>query len=388
MRIGIPKESAPGETRVALVPSLVTSLTREKHEIFVESGAGDASYFPDADYVKAGARVIDNPAALYESAELILKVQPPQIHPVLKKDEAELVREGSSYIGFLAPVSNPDVVSIFTHRRITSYAMEYIPRISRAQSMDALSSMATVAGYKSVLLAATRLPKLFPLLMTAAGTVPPAIVLVLGAGVAGLQAIATARRLGAKVEAFDPRPAVREQVRSLGAAFIDISAFEHVETSGGYAREQSADFLKLEQEIISKRLPIIDVVISTAQVFGKKAPVLLTAEMVGMMHPGSVIVDLAAEQGGNCELTQAGKTVDHNGVTILGPINLPASIPTHASQLYAKNISNLTLHLFQKGATQPDLTDEIVKGCMITSNGTIVHESVREALTGKEVTPA
>jgi len=388
VRIGIPKESAPGETRVALVPSLVTSLTREKHEIFVESGAGDASYFPDADYVKAGARVVDNPAALYESAELILKVQPPQIHPVLKKDEAELVREGSSYIGFLAPVSNPDVVSIFTRRRITSYAMEYIPRISRAQSMDALSSMATVAGYKSVLLAATRLPKLFPLLMTAAGTVPPAIVLVLGAGVAGLQAIATARRLGAKVEAFDPRPAVREQVRSLGAAFIDISAFEHVETSGGYAREQSADFLKLEQEIISKRLPIIDVVISTAQVFGKKAPVLLTAEMVRMMHPGSVIVDLAAEQGGNCELTQAGKTVDHNGVTILGPINLPASIPTHASQLYAKNISNLTLHLFQKGATQPDLTDEIVKGCMITSNGTIVHESVREALTGKEVTPA
>ena len=383
MKIGIPKESAPGETRVALVPSLVSSLTREKHEVFVETGAGLGSTFPDAEYEKAGARILPDTISLYQGAEVILKVQPPQFHPVLRKDEAELIKEGSTYVGFLAPVSNHDVVRIFAHRRITSFAMEYVPRISRAQSMDALSSMATVAGYKSVLLAASQLQKLFPLLMTAAGTLPPAIVLVLGAGVAGLQAIATARRLGAKVEAFDPRPAVRDQVRSLGAAFIDMSIIEPTETAGGYAREQSADFLKKEQDIISKRLPIVDVVISTAQVFGKRAPVLITADMVTLMRPGSIIVDLAAEQGGNCELTRAGKTVEHDGVSILGPVNLPASLPVHASQLYSKNICNLTLHLFQKGATRPDPADEIVKGCMITDDGAIVNEAVKQFLVEK-----
>jgi NAD(P) transhydrogenase subunit alpha len=249
--------------------------------------------------------------------------------------------------------------------------------------MDAMSSMATIAGYKSVLIAASRLQKLFPLLMTAAGTLPPAIVLVLGAGVAGLQAIATARRLGAKVEAFDPRPAVRDQVRSLGAAFIDMSIIEPTETAGGYAREQSAEFLKKEQDIISKRLPIVDVVISTAQVFGKRPPVLLTAEMIGLMRPGSVIVDLAAEQGGNCELTQPGKTIEHNGVMILGPVNLPAALPTHASQLYAKNVSSLALHLYQQGATRPDASDDIVKGCMITDQGAIVNDVVRQLLVEK-----
>ncbi|MGA3245101.1 MAG: Re/Si-specific NAD(P)(+) transhydrogenase subunit alpha [Bacteroidota bacterium] len=383
MKIGIPKESAPGETRVALVPSLVSSLTRENHEVFIEAGAGLASFFPDIEYEQAGARILPDTPSLYQASQTILKVQPPQFHPILQKDEAELLREGSTYIGFLAPVSNPDIVRIFVHRRITSFAMEYVPRISRAQSMDALSSMATVAGYKSVLIAASKLHKLFPLLMTAAGTIPPAIVLILGAGVAGLQAIATARRLGAKVEAFDPRPAVRDQVRSLGAAFIDISIIEPTEAAGGYAREQSAEFLKKEQDIISKRLPIVDVVISTAQIFGKRPPVLITAEMLGLMRPGAVIVDLAAEQGGNCELTHPGKTIEHNGVTILGPVNLPATLPTHASQLYAKNVSNLALHLFQKGATRPDPADEIVKGCMITDNGTIVNEVVRQLLVEK-----
>lgn len=383
MKIGIPKESAPGETRVALVPSLVSSLTREKHEVFIEAGAGIASSFPDAEYEQAGARIIPDTISLYQAVQTILKVQPPQFHAGLQKDEAELLQEGSTYIGFLAPVSNPDIVNIFVHRRITSFAMEYVPRISRAQSMDALSSMATVAGYKSVLLAASSLQKLFPLLMTAAGTLSPAIVLVLGAGVAGLQAIATARRLGAKVEAFDPRPAVRDQVRSLGAAFIDMPIIEPTETAGGYAREQSAEFLKTEQDVISKRLPIVDVVISTAQVFGKRPPVLITTEMLKLMRPGSVIVDLAAEQGGNCELTQPGKTVEHSGVAILGPVNLPASLPTHASQLYAKNISNLILHLYQKGATRPDPSDEIVKGCMITDNGGIVSDAVRQLLVEK-----
>ena len=388
LRIGIPKESAPGETRVALVPSIVPLLIKEKHEVFVESGAGLASLCTDAEYERAGARVLPDAASVYETAQVILKVQPPQFHPILKKDEAELIREGSTYIRFLAPVSNPDVVKIFSHRKITSFAMEYVPRISRAQSMDALSSMATIAGYKSVLLAASRLQKLFPLLMTAAGTLPPAIVLVLGAGVAGLQAIATARRLGAKVEAFDPRPVVGEQVRSLGAAFIDISIAGPAETTDGYAKEQSAEFLKKEQDVISKRLPIVDVVISTAQVFGKRAPVLVTTEMLALMHPGSIIVDLAAEQGGNCELTEPGKTIEYNGVTILGPVNLPASLPTHASQLYAKNITNLALYIFQHGATQPDDADEIVKGCMITSNGSIVHEGVRQLLAERGVSPA
>jgi NAD(P) transhydrogenase subunit alpha len=383
LKIGIPKETAPGETRVALIPSLVSALTRDNHETLVETGAGLASSFTDAQYEKAGAHIISDAGALYNSAETILKVQPPQFNTVLKKDEAELVREGSIYIGFLAPVSNPDVVRIFARRRITSFAMEYVPRISRAQSMDALSSMATVAGYKAVLLAASRLEKLFPLLMTAAGTLPPAIVLVLGAGVAGLQAIATARRLGAKVEAFDPRPVVRDQVRSLGAAFIDMAIIEPTETAGGYAREQSAEFLKKEQDVISKRLPIVDVVISTAQVFGKRPPVLITEEMVKLMQPGSVIVDLAAEQGGNCELTQAGKTIDKHGVTILGPVNLPASVPTHASQLYAKNVVNLTLQLYQKGATRPDFADEITKGCVITDGGSVVNETVKQLLIEK-----
>jgi H+-translocating NAD(P) transhydrogenase subunit alpha len=383
LKIGIPKETAPGETRVALVPSLVSALTRQKHEVLIESGAGLASSYSDGEYAQSGAQVLTDVASLYQAAQIILKVQPPQFHPGLQKDEAELIQEGSTYIGFLAPVSNPDIVRIFVRRRITSFAMEYVPRISRAQSMDALSSMATVAGYKSVLIAASRLQKLFPLLMTAAGTIPPAIVLVLGAGVAGLQAIATARRLGAKVEAFDPRPAVRDQVRSLGAAFIDMSIIEPTETAGGYAREQSDEFLKKEQDIISKRLPIVDVVISTAQIFGKRAPILITEDMVKLLKPGSVVVDLAAEQGGNCELTQPGKTIEHQGVTILGPLNLPAALPTHASLLYAKNISNLALHVYQNGSNRPDPTDEIVKGCMITDNGAIVQETVRQLLAEK-----
>lgn len=383
MKIGIPKETAPGETRVALIPSLVSSLARDNHEVIVESGAGLAAAFTDIQYERAGASIAPDATRLYTSADTILKVQPPQFHSVLKIDEAELFREGSTYIGFLAPVANPDVVRIFTRRRIASFAMEYVPRISRAQSMDALSSMATVAGYKAVLLAASELDKLFPLLMTAAGTLPPAIVLILGAGVAGLQAIATARRLGAKVEAFDPRPAVRDQVRSLGAAFIDMAIIDPVETASGYALEQSKEFLKKEQDIISKRLPIVDVVISTAQVFGKRPPVLLTEEMVKMLRPGSVIVDLAAEQGGNCELTQAGKTIERHGVTIIGPINLPASVPTHASQLYAKNVVNLTLHLYQKGTTKPDFGDEITKGCVITNDGSVVNETVKQLLLEK-----
>jgi NAD(P) transhydrogenase subunit alpha len=388
LKIGIPKETAPGETRVALIPSLVSSLTRSKHEVQIESGAGLCSSFTDEEYAQAGAVIVTDVRSLYATSNMVLKVQPPQIHPSLRIDEAEMIAEGSTYIGFLAPVANPDVVKIFARRRVTSFAMEYIPRISRAQSMDALSSMATIAGYKSVLLAAARLNKLFPLFMTAAGTLPPAVVLVLGAGVAGLQAIATARRLGAKVEAFDPRPVVRDQVKSLGATFIDMELESQAETAGGYAREQSEEFLRKEQDIIGKRMPNVDVVISTAQVFGKRPPVLITAEMVRMMKPGSIIVDLAAEQGGNCELTKAGATIEHEGVTIIGPVNLPASVPTHASQLYAKNVVNLIQQLYQNGSIRPDFADEIAKGCVITDSGTVANETVKQLLSEKGVTLA
>jgi len=293
-----------------------------------------------------------------------------------------LVKEGSSYIGFLAPLANHDVVKTFVSRRVTSFSMEYIPRITRAQSMDALSSMATVAGYKAVLLATERLGKMFPLLMTAAGTVPAATVLILGAGVAGLQAIATAKRLGAKVEAFDVRAAVKEQVKSLGAAFLEMEITENLETAGGYAKEQSAEFIRKQREMLTARLPKINVAITTAQVFGKKAPILMTADMVKAMRPGSVIVDLAAEQGGNCELTEAGRTVEKHGVTIIGAVNLPATLPIDASLMYSKNIINLFRLLYPKPEATPDFGDEVVKGACITRNGEIVNESIRSAIQG------
>ncbi|MER3523206.1 MAG: NAD(P)(+) transhydrogenase (Re/Si-specific) subunit alpha [Ignavibacteria bacterium] len=374
MMIGVPKETLNGETRVAIIPALVSHLMRDKHQVLIESGAGAAASFSDDAYTAAGAGIVSDARTLYAESDLVLKVQPPTVA------EAQLLREGSSYAGFLAPLAHRDVVRVFVRRRVTAFSMEYVPRITRAQSMDALSSMATVAGYKAVLLAANILDKMFLLMMTAAGTVPPATVLVLGVGVAGLQAIATAKRLGAKVEAFDPRPAVKEQVRSLGAAFIDMEIMEGVETAGGYAKEQSEAFLQKEREVIAARLPKVDAVISTAQVFGKRAPILLTTDMVSLMRRGSVIVDLAAEQGGNCELTEAGTTVTHNGVTIIGAVNLPATIPYHASQMYAKNIVTLVQHLYPKGNPQPDFNDEIVKGCCITHNGEITNDALRTAL--------
>jgi H+-translocating NAD(P) transhydrogenase subunit alpha len=377
--IGIPRELAPGETRVALVPSLVSSLVKDKHQVLVEAGAGLAARFADDEYAKAGATIVDGPAALYAQADVIFKVQPPKT--ILNgKPEVEHLREGTTCIGFFAPLANPDLVSAFVKRKITTFSMEYIPRITRAQSMDALSSMATVAGYKAVLLAAGRMPKMFPMLMTAAGTVPAATVLVLGAGVAGLQAIATAKRLGAKVEAFDPRPAVKDQVKSVGATFIEMEITENVETAGGYAKEQSEAFLRREQEVIGARLPRINAVVTTAQIFGKRAPVLITEAMVKMMHPGSVIVDLAAEQGGNCELTEAGREVEKHGVIIIGAVNLPATAPIDASQMYSRNLLNLFKHLYPKSDAVPDFADEIARGACITRNGEVTNESVRAAL--------
>lgn len=382
MKIAIPKEVAPGETRVAVIPSMISTFVREKHEVLVESGAGLASSHADQDYVSAGASIAPDAKQIIQSADLLIKVQPPT------RGEASLMRQGAMYIGLLAPLSNGPTIQEFLSRSVTAFSMEYIPRISRAQSMDVLSSMATVAGYKAVLLATEKLGKMFPLLMTAAGTIPPATVLILGAGVAGLQAIATAKRLGAKVEAFDPRPAVKEQVKSLGANFVEMELpKENVETKGGYAAQQSDEFLKKEMEAIAGRLPKVDVVISTAQVFGKKAPVLISADMVKLMRKGTVIVDLAAEQGGNCELTEAGKTVEKNGVTIIGSVNTASLLPFDASLMYSRNILNFFQLLYPKadsakGSSAPDFEDEIIKGACITRNGQIVNEGVKTALQG------
>ena len=381
MNIAVPRETIPSETRVALTPAVVALLKREGHTVTVQAGAGLAAGFTDEAYVQAGATLLPTAAELYRSAELLVKVHPPAPRTELVH-EADALPEGAIYMGFLNAFTQPEALHHLAGRKATVYALEFVPRITRAQSMDALSSMATVAGYKSVLLAAARLPKMFPLLMTAAGTITPAQVLILGAGVAGLQAIATARRLGAKVEAFDPRPAVREQVKSLGAAFVEMELPKDAETAGGYAKEMSPEFLVKEQEAIAARLPKMDVVIATAQVFGKRAPILVTADMVQLMKPGAVIVDLAAEQGGNCELTQAGRTVETpGGVSIIGAVNLPATVPQDASLLYAKNLFNLIKHLFPKTGPAPEADDEIARGACAVRAGEIVHPALQALKT-------
>jgi len=383
MKIGIPREIREGETRVAIVPTMVMELKKLDAEVLVEKDAGKAAFFRDEEYEKAGARVVPDAVSLYREADVVLKVQPPMVHPQLKKYELDLLREGATLVGFLNPAANKDLVQKLLSKKITAFAMELIPRITRAQSMDALSSMATVAGYKAVLISTQYVPKFFPLLMTAAGTIPPANVLIIGAGVAGLQAIATAKRLGARVEAFDVRPSVKEQIESLGARFVEMELPEDVETKDGYAKEVSEEFVKKEMEAIGSRLPKVDVVISTAQVFGKRAPLLITEEMVKTMHEGSVIVDLAAEQGGNCELTQAGKVVTKYGVTIYGPVNLPASLPVDASQMYSRNLTNFVKHLYQAENRALDFEDEITKNSCVCSNGELVSETMKSLYGGK-----
>lgn len=373
MKIGVPKETVTGENRVAVIPSMINVLTKMDHDVLVEKKAGLKASFNDEQYSKAGASIIESSKTLYESSDLIMKVQPPF------ETEVDQLKTGSTLISFLAPLNNLPMIGKLINCKITSFSMEFVPRITRAQSMDALSSMATIAGYKAVLIAANHLGKIFPLLMTAAGSIAPATVLVLGAGVAGLQAIATAKRLGAKVEAFDPRPAVKEQVKSLGAQFVEMKLPEEdVETVGGYAKEQSNAFLFKEQEAVAARLPKVDVVITTAQIFGKKAPTIITKEMVKSMKSGSIIIDLAAEQGGNCELTQANKTITKYDVTIYGAVNLPATVPVHASQMYSKNITNLVKHLLQESPY--DFEDEITKGACITHEGQIKNQMIAEAL--------
>jgi H+-translocating NAD(P) transhydrogenase subunit alpha len=352
----VPRERAAGERRVALVPELAGRLVASGFEVLIERGAGEAASFPDAAYEEAGARVLDD---VYGEAEAVAKVQSPS------EEEVARLRGGQVLVGFLQPLTDPDGIERLAARGVTAFAMESIPRITRAQPMDALSSQATVSGYKAALIAADRLPKFFPMLMTAAGTVAPAKVLVLGAGVAGLQAVATARRLGAVVTGFDVRPVVREQIESLGANWLDLGVVGE-ETEGGYAQELSEEQQRRQQEELEARLPEFDVVITTALIPGRAAPRLIPASAVAAMKPGSVIVDLAAEAGGNCELTEPGEEVVREGVTIIGPTNLPSSMPFHASQLYARNISALLQHLAPEGELTLDFEDEITAGACVT----------------------
>lgn len=368
MIVAVPREIAAGETRVAAVPETVGRLRKVGLEVHVERGAGTAAGFPDAAYEEAGAVLEADTRSLWGRGDLVLKVREPMANPSLGAHELDLCREGAILIGFLKPAEHADLLPRYAARRITAFAMEKLPRTSRAQKMDALSSMSTVAGYKAVLVAAARLPRFFPLLMTAAGTVPPARVFILGAGVAGLQAIATARRLGALVEAFDVRPAVREEVQSLGATFVgpgegDAAAHSAPATSGSgaYAGELSEDEKEKERALLAKHLASADVVIATAMVPGRRAPILVTEAQVRAMRPGAVIVDLAAEAGGNCELTRPNEEVAAHGVTILGPVNLAASLPGHASQMYARNLLAFVLLFAKDGKLEPDFTDDILR---------------------------
>ena len=365
MRVGVPRELEPGERRVALVPDAVGRLGASGIEVAVEQGAGAAASFTDDAYREAGAIVLASAAEVYESSDLVAKVAKPSEH------EAGALREGVVLVGFLQPLTDREGIDRLASRGVIAFAMESIPRITRAQPMDALSSQSTVAGYKAVLLAAERLPKFFPMLMTAAGTVPPAKVLVLGAGVAGLQAIATARRLGAVVSAFDVRPVVKEQVESLGATFLELGV-RGEETAGGYARELTEEEQRQQQEELAARIPDFDVVITTALVPGRPAPRLIPASAVEAMRPGSVIVDLAAEAGGNCELTSPGEEVERGGVRIVGLTNLPSTMPYHASQLYARNVTALLQHLAPEGELRLDFDDEIIAGTCVTRREGVV----------------
>lgn len=375
MKLVVPKESRSGETRVALVPAELSRLAGV--EVLVQRGAGDEAFYTDADYEAAGAALVDSADEMYASADLVAKVQPPTLA------EVELLPEGSSLVSFLAPSAYLDVVAALARRKVTSYSFELVPRTSRAQPMDALSSQATVAGYRAALVGANRLSKFFPLLMTAAGTVPPARCLVLGAGVAGLQAIATARRLGAVVSAYDVRSAAKEEVKSVGAAFLELT-LEAQEGQGGYAAAQSEDFQARQREMIAAHVAASDVVITTAAVPGRTAPVLVTQAMVEAMKPGSLIVDLAARTGGNCELTVDGESIDHGGVCVIGAGDLATSLPAHASLLYARNVSSFVGLLVKEGKLAPDFSDEIVDKSLVTAAGIVHHEPTRAALEAQQ----
>ncbi len=382
MIVGVPKETAALERRVSVVPETVPKLGAGV-KVAVERGAGENAGFPDSDYATAGATIAPDQRSLYAQADIVLKVLPPT------PDEAALVKEGSTIVSFLFPVANLETVKRLASRKATAFAMELIPRISRAQPMDALSSQANVAGYKAVIVAADTVPKLFPLMMTAAGTISPAKVFVLGAGVAGLQAIATARRLGAVVDAYDVRPVVKEQVMSLGAKFAEMPVeAKDAQDAGGYAKAMGEEFTKKQQEFLAQRAKAMDVVITTALIPGARAPILITEDAVKGMRPGSVVVDLAAEQKGNCALTEPGKTVVKYGVTIHGPLNLPSTMAPESSRLYSRNISSLLLTMLKDGALTIDPKDDIIKGSMVINAGQVVHGPTVKAIEGPAAGPA
>jgi len=384
MIVGVVKETFPGEARVALVPAGVQQLTRADLEVVIESGAGTDAGYDDASYVEKGASLAVDRADVWNRADVVLQVRSLGANPDEGKADLERTRSGQVVIGVCEPLTEHDSNRAIAATGATLFSMEMMPRITRAQSMDILSSMATIAGYKAVLLGADALPKLFPMMMTAAGTLAAARVFVVGAGVAGLQAIASARRLGAVVHAYDVRPVVREQVESLGGKFVELELeTDTAEDAGGYAKELGEDFYTKQREMMLSVVAESDVVITTAAIPGKKAPILVTREMVEGMHRGSVVVDLAAERGGNCELTKPGERVDHNGVTILGPLNIPSDVPYHASQMYSKNITTFLLHLVKEGELIVDLDDEITRSTLITRDGSVVHERVLEAAGSK-----
>jgi NAD(P) transhydrogenase subunit alpha len=379
MIIGVPKENFPGERRVALVPSVVPSLTKAGFEVVVEAGAGTGAGYLDKEYADKGARILGSRAEVFQTADVVVQVLCYGSNDRTGKDDVPLYRQGQSLVGFLRPLGAVETLKDIASRGVSSFSVELMPRITRAQSMDALSSMATICGYKAVLLAADTLPRLFPMLTTAAGTITPARVLIIGAGVAGLQAISTARRLGAVVSAYDVRPAVKEQVQSLGGRFVELPIeARDAQDARGYATAQDEAFYGRQRELLARVVAESDVVITTAVVPGKKAPVLVTEEMVKGMAPGSVIVDLAAERGGNCELTEAEKTVVKHHVSLVGEINLASSVPYHASQMYAKNLATYLVHLFKGGKPELNLDDEITRETLITRGGEIVHGRVRE----------
>lgn len=382
MKVGIPKEIIADEHRVAATPDSVARMVKGGMEVLIETGAGTGSFISDDDFIKAGAKIAATAEEVFSTSDVILKVQKPFMNDRAKKHEVDMMREGTILITFLQAAANLDVVAKLVKGRITTFAMEAVPRISRAQMMDALSSMATLAGYKAVIMAADNLKKIIPMLTTAAGTIHPARVLIIGAGVAGLQAIATAKRIGAVVTAFDTRPAVGEQIKSLGGEFVPLEVdHSSAEDAGGYAKEMSAEFYKQEQDIIRKYSKDADIIISTALVPGRPAPTLITEEMVKEMKAGSVIVDLSVEQGGNCAISEFNRVVVKHNVTIIGTINLPGKLPVHASQLYARNMLTL-LHLLapDKKEIKLDMDDEIIKGAMITHNAEVTNKHVKEAL--------
>ncbi|MDB5351511.1 MAG: hypothetical protein JWN86_2758 [Planctomycetota bacterium] len=379
MIVGVPRESYPGERRVALVPGVIPSLKKAGLDVVVEAGAGAEAGYPDAEYVARGAQIIHDRAEVFRTSDIVVQVLCHGSNDQTGKDDLPLVRPGQVLIGFLRPLGTLETIQDLARAGVTSFSVELMPRTTRAQSMDVLSSMATICGYKAVIIAADVLPRIFPMLTTAAGTITPARVLVIGAGVAGLQAIATARRLGAVTSAYDLRPAAKEQVQSLGGRFVELPLdVRDAEDTRGYARAQDETFYDRQRDLLGNVVAESDIVITAAVIPGKKSPVLVTHEMVGRMAPGSVIVDLAAERGGNCLLTRPGETVVEHGVTVIGRFNLASTVPYHASQMYAKNLTAFLTHLVKDGTIPVELSDEITRETLLTHNGEIVNDRVRD----------